>query len=81
MDRPGKRPEMNANETPKPTTPASNVKQARSGVVHAGKWVRRFWGPGEWIQSQSCGTSRSQHAYPLPTSQPVTCKRCLAVTA
>jgi len=72
---------MNVTQTPQPTTSARNVKQARSGVVHAGKWVRRFWGPGEWIESQACGMGRSQHEYPYPTDQQVNCKRCLGVTA
>lgn len=72
---------MTSTQTPRPTAPASNVKQGRSGIVHAGKWVRRFGRPDQWIETQACGMGRSQHEYPYPTDQQVTCKRCLAVSA
>ncbi len=66
----------------RPTTPASNVLASAGRTVHRGTWVRRFGKPGEWIESQACGMSPSQHAYGFPVDMEVTCKRCLkSVTA
>jgi hypothetical protein len=60
-----------------PTYPASNVRSHTGTVVHAGKWVRASHTERGWLEAPACGLRRNSVLYGMPTTEPITCKRCL----